>query len=677
MAKNFLSNGAVMASGTSSVNYVQQIAAEKTNFDIAVKNGIRFFNGQGDEEGLLWDGVSPVEIVIPTLSDIVANPVTLKGVVNSASDIPSEPSNGDLLYIGTTGSYFDPAVACEAGDMAVYYNNAWNVISGENQVSILGTEVSGVVSHLIGGTASSVLRVEGKDLSLALDYGDVYNHVKVEKNDETQLNVTGGKVNVTPMYVALSYVAGSSEDISTSMSIDLPSALADGTVTVDSVLQAADFTFTSGSFPTITKNSEVSVSASHNMSIAKSEDDGDFVVDVDAIKAVTFSASDSASANDDFSFVAGLSSISGKSFVSGVHAYTDADAGETADFSIWGQATVSNSVFVSGLGEVSTSGDLVSSITIGSVTLDAEGSGILTGINVSGSDFVTNVSFGTLGVDSEAQWFFSGLGEASTSGSVVTDVTVGAVTFVSGNSTPGFTGTAITSASVSNHVLTFTTGTFMAPVSISQAASTVSKADFVKSGVQLSGTGVSKAGFTSASLVQAASEVSYRNLLTDNVTLSQSEVSYFFDKADEHNYSAIMGYASHSETSATLTKKAAEISNSSITVTIPSNTFAVALSGGELPSLTIAETGTGSASGSVNTSLTTSVVSWLAVNESKKDVTSAGTYTLVSDSSVAGAISVGAADEYSVTNAKVTIAENAFVKDVYVNDSTVAVSVTE
>lgn len=666
MAKNFLSNGAVMASGTSSVNYVQQIAAENTNFDIAVKNGIRFFNGQGDEEGLLWDGVSPVEIVIPTLSDIVANPVTLKGVVNSASDIPSESSNGDLLYIGTTGSYFNPAVACEAGDMAVYYNNAWHVISGENQVSIVGTEESGVVSHSLGKTAQSVLTVEGKDLSLALDYDDIRNNITVLKNGENTLSVGNGVVTVSSMYLALSQAAGSSEDITTSMSIDLPTALASGDVTIDSVLQAADFTFTSGSFPTISKNAEaISVSASHNMTIAKDSAAGDFVTDVTAIKAISFDAGSNVS--NDFSFVASLSSISGTSFVNGIHAYTSEDEGKNADLNIWGQATVSNSTFVSGLSDAAASGDLVSSITVGSVSLDAAGEGILTGLS-EGNDVITSVSVGYAAEDATAQWFYSGL---SANGSqVVTDVTVGAVSFVSGNS-DGFTGSAIVSASVSNHVLSFTTGSFMTPVSLSKASDTIAKADFTKKGVKIEGTSISAKGFTTASLSQAATSVSFRNLLTDNVTLSQSSVSYFFDKAEDHNYEAVMGYVKANVTAADVTKNGAKIENPTITASIPANSVAVDVTGGTLPSLSIGNP-TGSISGTVGTSLTTSVVSWLAVDESKKDIAVAGAYTLVSDSSVAGAISVAAAGEYAVDGASVTIAEGTYVNAIYVDGSVVS-----
>ena len=77
--------------GTSpAANYIQQINAGNATHDIAVKNGIKFFNGGTEID---WNGTQELEVVIPTLADIVANPVVLKGVINKAGDIPSSPSS--------------------------------------------------------------------------------------------------------------------------------------------------------------------------------------------------------------------------------------------------------------------------------------------------------------------------------------------------------------------------------------------------------------------------------------------------------------------------------------------------------------------------------------------------------------------------------------------------------
>ena len=272
--------------------------------------------------------------------------------------------------------------------------------------------------------------------------------------------------------------------------------------------------------------------------------------------------------------------------------------------------------------------------------------------------------------DSTAQWFYSGL---TTGSDVVTDVTVGAVSFVSGNS--NFTGSAIVSASVSNHVLSFSTGSFMTPVSLSKADDTITKGGFSKTGVKIEGTSISAKGFTTAALSQAATSVSYKNVLTGDVTLSQSSIAYFFDKAEDHNYETVMGYVKHSATAADVTKNGAKLENTAITATIAADTVAVGLTGGTLPSLTVG-TPTGTISGTVGTSLTTSVVSWLGVDESKKEIAVPGAYTFgVVASDASGAVAVAAASTYSLDGAEVTIAAGTYVTDVLVDGTSAGVYV--
>ena len=321
MAKTI--DGAIgFVSGTNpATNYIQQINAGDATYDIAVKRGITFYNGSSE---IVWDGKQPVEVVIPTLADIVANPVVLKGVINKAGDIPKDPQPGYLVYIGTTGKYFTPEVACEAGDMAVYYDGKWNVIQGENQVSLEASTLA------LGKTAQSAITVEGQTLTLAVDYSDVRENTKVRKNASTTIDVSGAGVSVAAMNIALTQAEGSKDDISTAVSIDLPTALKSGAVTIDSVLEASNFTFTSGSFPTISKNgAAVTASVSHNMSIGKAnaEDgtNGDYLTSVVAIKGV--SVVDAAVGDSGaFGFVSGLAAVTGKSFISGIHTWTATDA---------------------------------------------------------------------------------------------------------------------------------------------------------------------------------------------------------------------------------------------------------------------------------------------------------------------------------------------------------------
>ena len=407
MAKTI--NGAIgFVSGTTpTANYIQQINAGNATYDIAVQNGIKFFNGGTEID---WDGKQAVEVVIPTLADIVANPVVLKGILNSSSEVPSKPSNGDLYYIGTTGKYFTPEVACEAGDMAIYYNEKWYVVSGENQISLEASALA------LGKTAQNAITVEGQTLTLAVDYSDVRENTKVRKNASTTIDVLGAGVSVAAMNIALKKADDSKDDISTAVSIDLPTKLANGAVTIDSVLQSTDFTFTSGSFPTISKNGAVvSASVSHNMSIGKAnaEDgvNGDYLTSVVAIKGV--SVVDAAVGDSGaFGFVSGLAAATGKSFISGIHTWTATDAEKPADITVPGavSAVASKNTFVSGFSAASESGDVVSSITVGEVTI-ASGEGILTGVSTTGNDFVSSVTFGTAISDNKNQWFYNGLGE--------------------------------------------------------------------------------------------------------------------------------------------------------------------------------------------------------------------------------------------------------------------------
>ncbi len=663
-------SGSVVAS-----NYIQQINDGQNLYDIAVKSGITFFQGN-EGDGVVWDGTQPLEVVIPTLGDIIANPVTLKGVVNSAADVPSTASNGDLLYIGADGEYFTPAVACEAGDMAVYYNNAWHVISGENQVSLAGGTASGG-NHtvLLSGTATKVLDVEGKSLNLGVDYSDVRSNLNlnyVTNASDVDLSVDGN-VTVAAMSIALSQASGTTKDISTSVSIDLPTKLASGVVTIDSVLQKSDISLNSGSYPTLSKDSNsVTVNTSHNLTISASGE-GSFVTAISAIKKAQLVPGD---LNDNqIAYVSGLASASGTSFVTNAHVYDSTkDEGKEVAFTLWGQVSASRNSFVSGLGTEAASGDVVTKVTgaKGAISL-VEGSDFLTGLSTNGSDVVTSVTFGTLAADTTGDWFYSGLSADNANGNIVTGVDFGSIAFsLTDDST--YAAQAVTTASVSNHVLSFTTASFMKPVSATLSGNSVSKAVFTKSGVKLSDdwTYASK-GFTSTALSQADVTISYKDVLSADLGLAQSSASYVWDTAQDHAYSVQMSYAKISTEAATTTNSGAVIAGD-VTASIAAGNVVTAVSlnaDGVLPTLTIGDP-TGKISGTVDTALTTSSVSWLAIDSSKKDIAIAGAYTLVTDSSVAGAIAVAAAGDYSVNASTVaTIPADSFVVDITVDGSSV------
>ena len=669
MAKTI--DGVIGYVGTEASNYIKQINDGTKTHDIAVQNGIKFFNGGTEID---WDGKQAVEVVIPTLSDIVANPVVFAGTVGDNGVITwvdgysGDPEKGYLVYIQKNCTF--GGQTCEPGDMAVWDGKTWQVIQGENQVSLKASALA------LGKTAQSAITVEGQTLTLAVDYNDVRENTKVRKNTSTTIDVLGAGVSVAAMNIALTQAEGSTYDISTAVGIDLPTKLANGAVTIDSVLEASNFTFTSGSFPTISKNgAAVSASVSHNMSIGKAnaEDgaNGDYLTNVVAIKGV--SVVDAAVGDSGaFGFVSGLAAATGKSFISDIHTWTATDADKPADITVPGavSAVASKNTFVNGFSAAAgDSGDIVSSITVGAVTI-ASGEGILTGVSTSGSDFVSSVTFGTAISDNKNQWFYNGLGEEGVSGDVVTSVAFGTTKLVSDST---YAASAMVSATVSGHVLSFSTGSFMTPVNISVSGQEVKKKSFTKSGVSLSGFSYASKGFTTGSLSQAATSVSFKNVLTGAVTLTQgADTKYYLDKEESNAYTPLMSYKKLTTTDATFTKNSPALQNTTITATIPSNTFAVSLEGGSLPTFAVGAP-TGKITGTVGTELTTVPKEWLGVDPKKKDIPVAGAYTLTSDASVAG-IAVASAGEYDVKAGTVTIAADSFVTDVLVDGTAVGVS---
>ena len=675
MAKKTISGTNVGLVGTSTVNYIKQINDGTTTHDLALTKSISFFNG-ADGDAIVWDGTQAIEVVIPSVTDIIQDPVRFVGTVDSTGTITytesgkTSPVKGDLVYITDTCTF--AGQTCEGGDMAIHDGTAWRVISGENQVQIVGTDVNGNVDVLLTDTVASVLTVEGKTLRLGVNYDSLRGAMDVTKNASTTLNVANGTVVVAGMNLNLSQAAGTNisvDDISTSVSINLPTALANGNVTIDSVLRAEDFTFTAGSYPVATQNSAaVSATVSHHLSIGKAGEDGvtgDYVTSVSAVGGVTFASGNQS--QHDLAYMTGLTAASGTSFLTGVHARGANEEG-TAAFTIPGNVTVSGEdTFVSGLGDPAASGALVASISVGAVTLGT-GEDILTGLSTTGSDVITSVSFGDAQINTTRHWFYSALTNGS---DVVSDVTGGGVALVSGNNNAGQTGSAIISASVSEHVLSFNTDTFMLPVDVSYTAPTISKKGFTKSGVELSGYGTTAAGFTKGAISQAATSISYRDVLTGTINVALGNATdYIYDKVEEHAYAAVMGYSNLSITDATVTKNTPVLENTTITATIPANTFVESISEGTAPTLAVGVP-TGTITGTVGTALTSTVESWLGV-KSDASFEIPGAYSLVSVSE--GGIEVAAASTYNVAGATVTIAANSYVTDVFVNDTAVAVS---
>lgn len=664
--------------GTASSNYIQQIAAAEVTYDIVPFHKIVFYDGAGAVEGIEWNGTQDLEVVIPTIADLIKDPVKFAGTVGAAdgtitwTETGHTAQTGDLVYM-TVDCTFN-TIACEAGDMAIYDGKNWHVVTGENQVTINATDATVTGNDnlfSITGTAKTLLTVEGKTLSVKIDYDDVRSKISVSLNDELTRNLANGSVTLNSTKLAVSEVAGTPSDITTSVAFSLPYALADGKVTIgQSVLTGGDFTFKSGSFPTVVKNEAVEATVSHNLSIGKSsvEDStsGDYVTSVDAIKAVSFTAASSENGKHDFAYVANVSTSGSKSFVSGIHVYdSTVDDSTKADFKVYGAVTAAsaNNTFVTGLGNTEAStGDVISSISVGAVTI-GNGSDVVTGLSGNGSTVITGVTFGSISFTGSSD-FVTGLGstEAST-GDVVTSVDFGTTSLVE-DATVTAKAAAIVSATVTNHVLSFTTADFMKPVRVDVTGQSVSKKEFVKGSVSLTGFSFTSDALTFGGISQADTTISYKNLLTGEVTLSQDSTLYYLDKASQDQYVAEMSYVDWSYTAATVSKNTPVLQNTgNMKATIPANTFAVSLStDGVLPSLTVG-TPTGELTASVGTALSTSEFSFLGVASDKKNIT-IPSYTLVSGAE--RGIDVALASTYTVTG-NYTIPSNQYVKDVLVD----------
>lgn len=212
-------------------NYIHQIdLGGKGLYDIATHHSIKFYNGQQDTTGVAWNGITDLEVVIPTISDLITDPIKFVG-----TSIPADAKKGDLVFFTDKGTV--DGVSYESGDMAIYDGSKWNVVSGEDQVEILeGTTKGGEKKNVIlSATAKSVLFVEGKELTLSIPADLLKNNFGVSKNAETTLNLKEGALaTVNATYITLTYTAANEDTkIGKNSSIDVPTALTSGVVTFD------------------------------------------------------------------------------------------------------------------------------------------------------------------------------------------------------------------------------------------------------------------------------------------------------------------------------------------------------------------------------------------------------------------------------------------------------------
>lgn len=662
-------------------NYISQINAGGTLYDIATHHGITFKNGMTDTKGTVWNGITDLEVIIPTVTDLVKTPIQFAGTVGAGGKISyrdgvsETPEAGYLVFI-TADCTFE-TVACEAGDMAVYDGTKWNVVTGENQVKIVGVGSNNEANVVLTATAKDVLTVEGKTLKLSVDYTGVEDFLTISKNGDVKLTAADGKTAVAAKYLKLTKGADVTKTIGKTESAEIPTALKSGDVTIkEKVLVKNDIDFTSGAFPTLKKNdTAVVVGVNNTLSVGTATPadgaTGAYVASIDgAIKSATLVPSDTADGTA-LTFVKSISTKDGAEFVNGIHvaANTDETDGK-GDIVIPGKASLvaDKKTFVTGLKPEGNEGELVSKIEVGAVTVGA-GTDIVTGLDMektdASGDVITNVTVGSAVQDIAAKWFYSGLGEAkSAEFDVVSSVSVGNVSLVADDK-KAFAQNVLATAKVDNHVLSFGSVDVSAPVKVSQAASTIMGKSFTQSGVKLSGFAVASANLTTGGISQAASDIKYRNIATGDVELTYAgDVKYYFDKAKSSTFEAKTGYAKLDTVNAIINKNT-PVLKGSVTASIPVNNVVVDFAtAGTLPSLSVGEA-SGTLTGSVGTELAATTKEWIGLASADIDV--AGAYTLNESTETSeGAIEVAKAGTYNLEGAHCDIAAETFVTDVTV-----------
>ena len=618
-----MANNSIVLKDTKSENYIQQINAGGATYDIAVQKGITFYNGNGGS-ATSWDGTQALEVVIPTLSDLVANPIVFAGTVDSTGTITwidgySGPAKGYLVYIKADCTFNE--VACEAGDMAVYDGSVWNVISGENQVTIKNATPTNVAANKteveLSLAAKTVLDVEGKELVLKLP-AKLLEDVSVTKNADKVISFNEGAVaSVDGKWITLTHTpAAKATAIGSNKTIALPTALANGEVnfTGDTALVKPDDiakVWTAGSNGSHS-SAEVSVSISGGVKLTK--DTGE-----DFVTGWTPS-SDSFVKNAVKS--ASLKVVASKD---------ENEAIATTPF-VASNPTFSNDTtpFGTSISKVTTGADF---IIPGVVSVSTEST------QVSSNGVVIGVTLPTLGDDTS----FTDVNY------VAADASTGVITSIANPTVTVNNGDVVASATVSGHVLTFTTATVTATAT--QGTATYKKAQYKKTVVN------NTPGISYGSIQTAAGQGYKLNKQAVNATFTPGAINYMgVQTTDVTAVDKASAYTGLTPTRGAYTAALAAAG------TIDAGKVITSVTDATVPTLGTVNA-TGSISGSVATALTTSNVK---VGEFASDSASIniGTWALgESNTEVSGGIAVGKNGQAQVTGA-ITIVSGTYVTEV-------------
>ena len=546
------------------LNWISQINAGGTTYDIATHHSIIFKDGSNDTTGVTWNGLTDLEVIIPSITDIVQSPIVFAGTVDAEgvkwnathSDGPKE---GYLVFVTEDCSFADNA--CEAGDMAIYDGSKWNIVSGENQVKITGTTnediTEGNRTVVAIGAVKDVLEVEGKALALTLDYADLNNHVTKTPGGEVAVNF--GDMTVSAVSLKLEQAQDVTKTISNDVEFENATALADGTVTLtnaDSLVSAVNFgTFDAGTLPTFKKNVEKTLPVTGGELTAKTG--SDFVTNV-TLGDVLFTEAGEGDANK-IKLITDITVKAGSEFLNGIK-LTGAD--ENADITITGCIAPekgTNATFIEGLTNGATK--VVTEITAGNFELTT-GDALVTGFE-DGSDDV-----------------------------------IASVTATVNNDTDVFN-----EAKVEDHVLSFGSVKVASGVNVSTTTKKLTKTGFTYTAPKATDSTFETSGFKQA-----------------------ADVKYTFTKASETTYTPTTEMWKISKPQLNVDKGAYEIKHDNMIATVAAGTFIESATEGTLPTWTGYDTTKVKVEGTVGTALSTTTMSIKEISVDSIDIP--GKYTL-------------------------------------------------
>lgn len=582
MAENIISNEVKGHEGVAVANWISQINAGGTVYDIATHHGITFKDGKNDKDGVTWTGLSDLEIVIPNITDIVQTPIEFAGTVGANGTVSwnaehaDGPKTGYLVFI-TADCTFD-GQACEAGDMAIYDGANWKVVSGENQVKIVNAKQADITDGnrtvVAVGAAKDVLVVEGKALSLTLDYTDLNdNHLKTTSGKVTEVafdTMTVGSVGIK---------LNKEDDVATTIgdekTIVYGTALANGTVNLTNATGLVNNItwgkFDAGTQTTSKGNTEKNLTVSGgSLTLTPGLSSGEFVDSV-GINPVTFAPADDNEAGS-IHMLTGIIAGEGAEFFNGIHATGEK---ETADLTIAGYISPVDGVsakYVKGL-----EGNLtpVTSITTG------------------GFELVDGTALAT------------GFGSESTTGDVVSSVSVSAK-----NDTR-----VLKTAKVENHVLSFD------PVNVaSDVTTTCSYKSLTTTGFKYTAPVATNTSFTTSGFEQVA------------------DVKYTFGRGKETTYTTSDSSWKLNTPALTVTYGKYGFNDGNMVANVPADTFIASVTAGNLPSLGDSTLHTVDVSGTVGTELTTSEIKFNALKSNSINMPGAYKLSTVAEG---GDITVG------------------------------------